>query len=69
MATTLKTKFTDSAGKDLTVSFSHADVTKAAAVKPLMQGMIANGAIYANAPVAMVSADFVTTTTIPVSIA
>ena len=68
MATTLKTKFTDSAGKDLTVSFSHADASKSANVKPLMQGMIANGGIYANAPVAMVSADFITTTTIPVSL-
>ena len=68
MATTLRTKFTDSAGKDMTVSFNYADTAKSAAVKPLMQGMIANGGIYANAPVAMVSADFITTTTIPVSL-
>ena len=65
---TLRTKFLDSAGKELVVSFPYADPTKSAAVKPLMDGMIAKGAIYANAPMSKKAADYVVTTTTPINI-
>ena len=68
MATSLRLKFKDASDKDLTLSVGYADVSAGASVRPLMEGMIANGAIYDTVPVAIVAAEFVTTTITPVSL-
>jgi len=71
MATTttkLKTKFKDASGQEQTFTLNYANAAAGAAVRPLMEGMIANGAIYDTAPATIVSAAFVTTTETPVSL-
>ena len=69
MATSLKLKFRDADAKELSTTFNYANSSAGApAVKALMEGMIANGAIYAAAPASIVSAEFVTTTATPVSL-
>lgn len=68
MATSLKVKFKDASGKDVTNTFGYANEAAAASVRPLMEGMIANGDIYNTAPAAIVAAEFVTVTTTPVSL-
>ncbi len=68
MATCLKVKFKDASAKDLTASFNYANASAGASVRPLMEGFIANAAIFSTAPAAIVSAEFVTTTITPVSL-
>ncbi len=68
MDTCLKLKFKDASGKTLLTSFNYADPSAAASVRPLMEGMIANAAIFSTAPAVIVSAEFVTTTVTPVSL-
>lgn len=65
----LKCKFKDAGNQDLTftVNYANPSVT-GAAVRALMEGMIANGAIYSSAPVAIVSAALVSTTETPITL-
>lgn len=59
----LEIKFKDSAGKTLTKSFAHAsDEATDEQVKALANGMVTNGAIYADVPTSVVSATLVSTT-------
>ena len=68
MASCLKLKFKDASAKDMTVTFDYANAAAGASVRALMEGMIANAAIYAAAPAVIVAAEFVTTTVTPVSL-
>ena len=68
-ATNLKLVFKGSGDKKLSFNYPDADSTvPAAQVKILMQGMIANGEIFAEQPLVIESATFVTTTTVPVDL-
>ena len=67
--TNLKLVFVGSANKK--VAFTYPDAYSAATatqVKTLMQNMVANGDIFAEVPVALESATFVTTTSVPVNL-
>ena len=69
MATNLKLVFDGSAGKKVSFNFPHADVSATATqVKTLMQRMVANGDIYAEAPLALSKAEFVVNTVTPVDL-
>ena len=70
MATTNKLRlgFKDATGKSISATYNYADPTKGAFVRALMEGMIANGAIYATAPASIVDAAFITTTETPVEL-
>lgn len=68
MAATLRLGFKDGAGESLTYNYKYADVTKAASVKPLMEGIIANGANFVTPPVTIDFAEYIVTTTTPVSL-
>ena len=64
---TLKLKFKDADARTISSSFNYAKPDAAPAdVKALMEGMIANKAIYSPEPAAIVGAAFVTTTETPV---
>ncbi|MBQ3653675.1 MAG: DUF2922 family protein [Synergistaceae bacterium] len=61
--TKLVLTFVGSSGNTISSTFNYADPEATAAnVKALMNGMIANGSIYANVPVTAKSAKTVTTT-------
>ena len=66
--TKLNLVFKDAAGKNLTCNFNYANKEAAASVRPLMEAMIANGAIYNVPPAVIVSATFVETVETPVSL-
>ncbi len=70
MADTCKLKlgFKDSAGKSMYATFNYANKTAGASVRPLMEGMIANGALWNPAPAVIVDAMFIETTETPVSL-
>jgi hypothetical protein len=69
MATSLNLKFSAFGGKKISMSFPHADSACGdAQVKTLMQSIVSNNAIYAEAPVALTAAEFVTRTIIPVDL-
>lgn len=69
MATSLKLNFLDAAGKSLAATFPYAtEEASPANVKALMTGMISNGAIYSTAPTEIVSAEFVRTEIIPITL-
>ena len=62
MATKLVLTFAGSNGSTATHNFSYADPeATVASVKALMNGIIANGSIYANVPLTVKSAKTVTT--------
>jgi len=67
--TNLRLVFKGSSDKKVTFNYPDADSSAPAAqVKTLMQIMVANGDIFAEAPLALDSATFVTTTSTPVNI-
>ena len=68
-STTLRLVFTGSSSKKLTFNYPDADSSvPAVQVKTLMQRIIANADIFAEQPLAMDSATFVTTASAPVDI-
>ena len=67
--TNLKLVFKGSSDKKLTFNYPDADSSATAAqVKTLMQNMVANKDIFAEQPLVMDSAAFVTTTSVPVDL-
>ena len=69
MAAKLKLIFDGDGGKKVSMTFACADVEAGSAlVKTLMQEIVANGDIYAETPLAPVSAAFAINTTLPVNI-
>lgn len=68
MAATLRLGFRDAGGEALTYNYKYADVTKAANVRPLMEGIIANKTIFTNPPTTIDFAEYVVTTTTPISL-
>ena len=61
--TKLELGFLDSNGRNVIFSYNHAKASATAAqVKALMNGIIANGSIFANVPATAKSAKIVTTT-------
>ena len=69
MSVSLKLKFKDTDARTISSTFNHVKPSaEASAVKALMEGMIANKAIYSPEPVAIVGAEFVTVTNTPVSL-
>lgn len=69
MATSLRLKFKDADARTISSNFNYAKTDAApAAVKALMEGMIANKAIYSPEPVSIVGAAFVTTTETPITL-
>ena len=67
--TNLKLVFKGSGDKKLTFNYPDADSTATATqVKTLMQGMITNNDIFAEQPLTMESATFVTTTSVSVDL-
>ena len=68
MAATLRLGFRDASGEALTYNYKYADVTKAANVRPLMEGIVANSAIFVNPPATIDFAEYVVTTTTPITL-
>lgn len=66
--TKLNLVFKDAADKNVNFSFNYANKAAAASVRPLMEAMIANSAIYSTPPAVIVSAAFVETVETPVSL-
>ena len=64
----LRLGFKDANGKNMTATFNYANKTAGASVRPLMEGMIANGAIWNPAPAVIIDASFIETTETPVSL-
>ena len=59
----LKLVFKNAGGEDVNFTFSSADKNvESSDVRALMNGMITNGTIYTNVPVAISSATMITTT-------
>lgn len=66
---TLRLKFKDADARTISSNFNYAKATAAPAdVKALMEGMIANKAIYSTEPVAIVGASFIETTETPITL-
>jgi len=65
---TLKLYFRNTAGETLTWSFKRANKTAGASVRPLMEAMIANSAAFKTPPAVIDSAEFIVTTSTPVSL-
>jgi hypothetical protein len=62
MATSLRLVFGANAGKKVSIAYNYADATCGnASVKSLMQTIIANGEIFAEPPLSIVGAEFVST--------
>ena len=69
MASSLKLMFNASGDKKVSVTFPYADAsTGPAQVKTLMQEIVANNTIYAEPPLALAGAEFVSRTTTPVDL-
>lgn len=69
MATVLKLNFKDADDRTISKTFNHVKSDAApAAVKALMEGMIAKKAIYSAEPTVIVGAAFVTTTETPITL-
>ena len=69
MSVSLKLKFKDADARTISSTFNHVKSdAEASAVKALMEGMIANKAIYSPEPVTIVGAEFVTVSSTPVSL-
>ena len=67
--TNLKLVFTGSIDKKVTINYPDANASAGApVVKNLMQEIIANKDIFAEQPLAMVSATFITTMSVPVDL-
>ena len=69
MSVSLKLKFKDADARTISSTLNHAKPdAEASAVKALMEGMIANKAIYSPEPVAIVGASFMETTETPITL-
>jgi hypothetical protein len=69
MATSLNLKFNASGEKKVSMTYPYADSACGdAQVKTLMQTIVANGEIFAEPPLALAGAEFVTRTVIPVDL-
>lgn len=69
MSVSLKLKFKDADARNISSTLNHVKPDAGApAVKALMEGMIANKAIYSPEPASIVGAEFVTVTNTPVSL-
>ena len=69
MATSLKLTFRASGDKEVSLTFPYANASASSAqVKSLMQGIVANGDIYAEPPLALVDAEFINRITTPVDL-
>ena len=69
MSVSLKLKFKDADARAISSTFNHVKPdAEASAVKALMEGMIANKAIYSPEPASIVGAEFVTVSSTPVSL-
>ena len=69
MSVRLKLVFAGSSDKKINLSFPYAKQSAdPALVKTLAQMIVANGDIYAESPLAPISAEFVTSTTTPIDI-
>lgn len=66
----LKMSFSGLGDKKVLIALPYADESKAAAVKPLMEGIVANKEIYDETPQGLVKAEFVKTetTVVPVDL-
>jgi hypothetical protein len=61
--------FKANGGKEVSLTFPYANASaNPAQVKSLMQGIVANGDIYAEPPLALVEAQFINRVTIPVNL-
>lgn len=65
---TLKLYFKDATGETVTWNFKRANKTAGASVRPLMEAMIANNAAFKTPPAVIDSAEFIVTTSTPVSL-
>lgn len=65
---TLKLYFKNASGDTVTFAFRHANKTAGASVRPLMEGMIANTAMFKDTLTAIDAAEFIVTTATPVSL-
>ena len=61
--TVLKMTFKGAADKNIPFSLPYADESKGAAVKPLMEGIVANNDIFKDKPLSLSKAEFVKTET------
>lgn len=69
MANVLKCYFKDAGGKEISISYNYVkDGLTGATVRALMEGMVANAAIYATPPVELVAAEVVVTSTTPIAL-
>lgn len=68
MAATLRLGFRDAGGEAITYNYKYADVTKTANVRPLMEKIVANNSIFTNPPVTIDFAEYVVTTTTPITL-
>ena len=67
--TNLKLVFTGSINKKVNFNYPDANsASSAAVVKNLMQRIVTNGDIFAEQPLALESATFITTTSVPVNL-
>jgi hypothetical protein len=68
--TSLYLKFNAAGEKKVSITYPHADSECGdSAVKSLMQNIVANGEIYAEPPLALAAAEFVSRSVVPVSLA
>lgn len=65
---TLKLYFKDATGETVSWAFKRANKTAGASVRPLMEAMIANSAAFKTAPAVIDSAEFIVTTSSPISL-
>ncbi|MDR1049311.1 MAG: DUF2922 domain-containing protein [Synergistaceae bacterium] len=69
MAVSLSLKFNAAGDRKVSMTFPYADSTAGdAQVKSLMQSIVANGEIYAEPPLTLAGAEFVSRTVIPVDL-
>ncbi|MDR2175692.1 MAG: DUF2922 domain-containing protein [Synergistaceae bacterium] len=69
MATSLNLKFNASGDKKVSMTYPYADASCGdASVKSLMNAIVTNSAIFAEPPLALAAAEFVTRTVIPVDL-
>jgi hypothetical protein len=69
MATSLNLKFNASGDKKVSMTYPYADAMCGdAQVKTLIQAIVTNNAIFAEPPLAIAAAEFVTRTTTPVNL-
>lgn len=65
---TLRLGFKNASGESVTYNYKYADTTKSAQVRPLMEGMIVNASMFAKPPATIEFAEYIVTTTTPISL-